>query len=620
VQLPSDAVRDPLDALRHLADAVPALVWMAQPDGTVDFYSRQVDRYDGFAQDASGAWVWAPVLHEDDVEPTTAAWSRSVATGEPYEIEHRVRMADGTLRWHVSRATPVRDASGAVSRWYGTAVDIHDTKAAEQALKESEERYRALFDTMDQAYCIIEVLYDEDGRAVDYRFLEVNRAFQEQTGLADATDRTAREMVPDLEHYWVETYGRVAASRQQVRFVQHAESMGRWFDVSASPVGPQGSRRVALLFTDVTARKQAEAALRESEERYRALFKQAPAFIAVLRGPEHRFEFVNPAYTAVVGDRPLLGRRLREALPELEGQGLFEILDRVYSQGTPYSETDRPVLLQRSPEKEPETRYVDFVYQPLRDPEGAVIGVIALGVDTTDRIETRLELDRTNAELERANQELERRVDDRTQQVRSLTRALTIAEQRERQRIAYILHEDLQQLVYAAMLVSQSGDAERLQAVLQEAMNLTRTLSHDLSPPLLEHAELDGLLEWVAHQKRIKHGLEVDVKIVGSVSLPDSSLRILVYQVLRELLFNVVKHSGVKCARVTAEQGEGVVRICIEDDGTGFDLAAHAQGRPEGLGLRSARERLDLVGGRLMVESVEGRGTCVTIEVPAGGD
>lgn len=605
-----------MDDVRDLADTIPALVWMARPDGTVDFYSKQVDRYEGFTKAADASWLWAPVLHPDDVAATTAAWLNAVETGDPYEIEHRVRMADGCYRWHVSRAQPVRDEAGHVVRWYGSATDIHRTREAEEALKQSEERYRALFDTIDQGYCTIEVIRDDAGRPIDYRFLETNPAFEQQTGLVDAAGRRVLELVPSLERHWMETYGRVAASREQIRFEQRAEPMGRWFDVSASPVGPPGSDRVALLFTDVTARKQAEAALRESEDRLRVLFKQAPAFMAVLVGPDHRFEFVNPAYMEVVGDRDLMGKPLREALPELEGQGLFEILDNVFHKGETYSEAERPVLLKRMTEGETEVRYVDFVYQPLREPDGQVTGVIALGVDSTDRIQTRLQLDEANAELAQANQELELRVHARTMQVRQLTRALTLAEQEERQRIAHVLHEDLQQLLYAAMLMSESGDKERLSVALTKAMTLTRTLSHELSPPLIAQNDLERLLEWVADQKRSKYGLEVEIEIDNPITLPDPSLRILLYQVLRELLFNVVKHANVTRARLSAEQGDGVVRILVEDTGTGFDPAGSSDGPGEGLGLRSACERLDLIGGRLRIDSGLDSGTRVTIEVP----
>ena len=149
--------------------------------------------------------------------------------------------------------------------------DISERKEAEEALRESEERYRTLFDSIDEGFGIIEMLYDEKGRAVDYLILETNPAFGRMTGFADAAGKTSLELNPDAEPYWFETLGRVAQTGEDVRFESYAEALDRWFDVYASRVGGEGSRRVAIVFTNTTERKRAEEALRESEERFRTL-------------------------------------------------------------------------------------------------------------------------------------------------------------------------------------------------------------------------------------------------------------------------------------------------------------------------------------------------------------
>lgn len=135
--------------------------------------------------------------------------------------------------------------------------------ALEEALRETEEKYSALFAAMDQGFCICEMLLDENGRPRDYRFLEVNPMFEQHTGLVNAAGRTALELVPDLEPAWIETYGRVAISREPIRFEQRAVPMGgRWFEVYAFPFGPPEKFRFAIRFADITQRKQADERLR----------------------------------------------------------------------------------------------------------------------------------------------------------------------------------------------------------------------------------------------------------------------------------------------------------------------------------------------------------------------
>jgi PAS domain S-box-containing protein len=146
-------------------------------------------------------------------------------------------------------------------------MDTTEHKLAEMALRESEERYRTLFESIDEGFCVIEVLFDAGGRACDYRFLEMNPAFAGQTGFGDVLGRRMRELVPDHEQLWFDIYGKVAATGESVRFENRAEAMGRWYDVNAFRVGKPEERRVAILFNDITARKRSEEALRDADRR-----------------------------------------------------------------------------------------------------------------------------------------------------------------------------------------------------------------------------------------------------------------------------------------------------------------------------------------------------------------
>ncbi|BDG08839.1 hybrid sensor histidine kinase/response regulator [Anaeromyxobacter paludicola] len=135
---------------------------------------------------------------------------------------------------------------------------------AEQALRESEAKYRSLFDSIDEGFCIIEVLFEGE-RPADYRFLEVNRSFERHTGLSGATGRCIRELVPAHEEHWFRIYGDVARTGEAARFELPAQALGRYYEVSAFRIGSPEQRRVAVLFDDITARKRAEEELREAD-------------------------------------------------------------------------------------------------------------------------------------------------------------------------------------------------------------------------------------------------------------------------------------------------------------------------------------------------------------------
>lgn len=143
--------------------------------------------------------------------------------------------------------------------------DAMTFERVEDALAQSEAKYRSLFESIDEGFCIIQMLFDARDKPVDYRFLEVNAAFERQSGLLGAGGRTVRELVPGLDAHWFEIYGRVALTGEATRFQDHAAQLHRWYDVYAWRYGNPQNREVAVLFNDVTSRKLAEEALRQSE-------------------------------------------------------------------------------------------------------------------------------------------------------------------------------------------------------------------------------------------------------------------------------------------------------------------------------------------------------------------
>jgi signal transduction histidine kinase len=289
----------------------------------------------------------------------------------------------------------------------------------------SEAKYRALFESIDEGFAVIELHFDAEGRAVDYRFVEANSAFEQQTGLAGAVGRTVRELVPGIEEHWIETYGRVAVTGEPTRFQSGSDVMGRWFDVFAFRLGRPEERRVALLFTDVSAQRAAERErerlLRELElERARLayVFQRAPSFLAILRlrDREYVFELVNDAYYQLVGHRDIVGKRVWEALPEVRGQGFEALLDGVVETGEPFIGREVPLRVQRTPDAPVEERFVDLAYMPLVEADGTRTGVIAHGSDVTEQVLARRAVERAR---------------DRADRLQALTAALAAATEPE---------------------------------------------------------------------------------------------------------------------------------------------------------------------------------------------
>ena len=134
-------------------------------------------------------------------------------------------------------------------------------------LKTSQERYATLFKSMDQGFCTIEVLFDQQNAPIDYRFLEINAAFERQTSLNDARGKLMRDLAPNHEQYWFDIYGKIALTGESSRFENLAEALGRWYEVYAFRIGRAENRQVAIFFNDISERKRAEEATRESAQR-----------------------------------------------------------------------------------------------------------------------------------------------------------------------------------------------------------------------------------------------------------------------------------------------------------------------------------------------------------------
>jgi PAS domain S-box-containing protein len=265
--LAHEKVQESETRFRSLADDSPMIIWMADENANATYGNRallELLGLDSFT--AFSGRLWEHFVHPDDVARTHDIYRRAVEEQRPYALEIRLRdAATGEFRWHMVKGVP-RFVAGQFTGFVGTGVDIHDRRLAEEKLRRSGERYRTLFNSIDEGFCIIEVLFDGKNTPIDYRFLDVNPAFEKHTGLTQAQGKSMRQLAPQHEDYWFETYGRIALTGEPVRFQNHAAQLGRWYDVYAFRFGDPASHQVAVLFNDISARCKTQMELQHVRE------------------------------------------------------------------------------------------------------------------------------------------------------------------------------------------------------------------------------------------------------------------------------------------------------------------------------------------------------------------
>ena len=264
-------LREAEERYRALIEATTTTVWHATPDGALSFVGDHWTNVSGQSVDEILKWGWLEAIHPDDRERTIEVWQASLQNKSLYKTEFRVLTTKGKYEWFAVNAVPVFDAKGNVREWVGVNTNINEQIENEEALRKSEEKYRTLFNSIDVGFCVIEVLFDDGGQPFDYRFWEMNPAFEKQTGLSNAEGRTILELAPNFEKFWFETYGRIALTGESARFEHRAEALERWFEVYAFRIGQPQERKVAVLFNDISERKKTEEKIRESEENFRNL-------------------------------------------------------------------------------------------------------------------------------------------------------------------------------------------------------------------------------------------------------------------------------------------------------------------------------------------------------------
>lgn len=227
-------------------------------------WSPEMLRIYGLENAPSAAQGLSAFVHPEDRARVEAERSAALGPGVGrYSHTFGIVRPDGVVRVILDRGSIVRDPSGTARVVHGVTIDVTDearlNDTAERRRLASEERHRTLFDAIDEGFCILEVRFDAPDGRTDYRVVEANPAFYERTGFPQAIlGRWLREAAPALEEHWYEVYGRVAETREAVRFEQQSELLGRWFDVYAFPIDEPRHRHVAVLFNDISERKRHE--------------------------------------------------------------------------------------------------------------------------------------------------------------------------------------------------------------------------------------------------------------------------------------------------------------------------------------------------------------------------
>jgi PAS domain S-box-containing protein len=304
----------------HLAVEAGALgLWSWDiAEDRVDWKTERVWQMFGLPRDATPVNTERFVtefMHPEDVGGFQQALAHAFDSDQ-FDFEGRMYRR-GELRWLKINGRVLRDKDGGPERMLGTIADITDSKRDEHRLRHGEATYRTLFDLLDEGACIIEVIFDEQDRPVDYLFVDTNAAFTQHTGLVDARGRRMRELVPDHDQHWFETYGHIAKTGEARRWQSEAKTLKRWFDLYASRIGGPNSNQVAVVFTDITAKKASEDHLRQTASDLTEADQRKTEFLATLahelRNPlaplRNALELLRRA-----GDRPDVSGRALEIM------------------------------------------------------------------------------------------------------------------------------------------------------------------------------------------------------------------------------------------------------------------------------------------------------------------
>ncbi|MCH5556519.1 PAS domain-containing hybrid sensor histidine kinase/response regulator [Pseudomonas syringae] len=616
--------------------------------------------------DNSGDW-WIGQIHPDDRTRVYDSIHAVIdGNGTAWTDEYRFRRLDGSYADVLDRGHVIRDIDGQAVRMIGAMLDMSQMRKAETALRQSEERSRAMLETIEAAFAIIQVRFDADDSPVDYRFIEANPAFERQAGV-DLRGKWVTEFAPDLERFWFEAYGNVAKTGEPASFENYAKAFERWFEVKAVRVGEPADRQIAVIFSDVTARRDAEERLRTSEAVAREnidrvqLALAAGAIIGTWHWdlPTDRFT-VDEAFAKAFGLDPALGREglsLEQVIatvhPE-DKQGLITAINAVITNGRVYAHQYR-------------VRRTDGIYYWIeangrvdRAEDGTPLSFPGVLINVDERRAVAAERDRATAALRALNDTLEQRVAARTTELMQAEEKLRQSQKMEAvgQLTGGLAHDfnNLLAGISGALelmgtrieqgrwgevdkyIVTAQGAAKRAAALTHRLLAFSRRQTLDPQP-----TDVNRLMKGMTDLIQRTVGPSIVVETLGATglwpTLVDASQ---LENALLNLCINA-RDAMPDGGRITIEASnrwidgdvarthdmpEGhYLSLCVTDTGTGMtpDVIAKAFdpffttkpiGQGTGLGLSMIYGFANQSGGRVRIQSEVGKGTAISLYLP----
>jgi PAS domain S-box-containing protein len=523
-------------------------------------------------------------------------------TDAPEYYENLILTKNGDQRLIAWHNTVLRDDKGKVIAALGSGEDITERRRAEEALRESEEKYRGLVENSPN---LVAIYQEGTLKYVNQIMCEkLGWTFQEMTS---PSFNPVEKIIPQRFQSLIRENIAKRLRRENISpyevSIKTRDGSEIPVIVNAQAILYHGKPADEVIHIDIAERKKAEEALHESEEKYRDLFENAREAILTL-DLKGNITGVNKLVEEYGFKREdLIGKSHFDFIAEKSRDKAFKEFERL-TQGTPV-EGEVEVITPKG------NRIVEYRNNPIRC-GGQIVGVQEILIDITER--------------KKAEQQL---LNDQAQ-LKSLASQLTLAEEHERRRLAIELHDRISQSLVISKIkleaLRKTGRSRKLDKALEEVCDSigqtiqdTRTLTFDLSSPVLYELGFEtAVSEWLADQIQKKHGIAVEFEDDGEPKPLDDDVRVLLFRDVRELLINIVKHAHAHKVKVSVRKLDSHICVTVEDDGVGFDPAdviSMAAKRGE-FGFFSIRERLENLGGHLQIDSAPGRGCKVTMTAP----